>query len=1357
MQLSVRSTEIDNDIFSSSGSEDDSGDEDYCDASVPRRRNGRPVQERRVREDTSEVHVTSRLFEIVIMRRHAKLSTCIQRVLLNISSDERYMAIADILSFICECSGFHHSSISPEVVDSCDSIGKLTIVDLGKEPKSGDHSATRESPFGHFESNVPNGSEGKASILTPTTKDKSKSSGVHSGIPSSEQEFNYDNFGWWSLRDMFTSLPNTVSYTEIVKQCSNASEAKANDDEDSLFFPDAGRAISDRQTRCLANKFLNLCQDRVKRLTSALDAQDGWTIGLGKRNTAFLRYKEFFQQLAFETEEPFLGDLLHSLQWIFALSMIGFRVVRQFALIACNEVISSLLVKMNTLSKNERVFTRQLQVEVEMDQRTHERVHARDPGATVSCSKSTVELYKKLILSQLGQSAILRFIKCVYCVNFTSKLQDVLTDIRVCCAFAIGTNVMLCPVIFSKPSYVDFVYRILPSTDDCTRLLLLRYLSMVERRLSEEELGILLSLHASCLRDGMATCSETIEAILLRDVHLNYDHSVVFNHRNEKSFLPVINSLSRGNNSTLAVLIASIFLPSMAIRNFSLVLQVRTDDLRSKYRNILSPHPDVLGRQNTLTISENSPVNAENFNRCFKELSKLISTVDPKDNFVMNLISSLWDHSDIFSDVGRTVRFLCQGGDVSTVKGRLHESCQELLLNIALASFEHLLSNADGPKDAQFEAVSTVASHAPMLLRMYRASMPHMKTALQLIEQVTSQLQLRDIPATPGLIPSLREALTHLVESGESGEEALDALRLAVRCLYNLYRGNESAKSHVSELYKMVSERMSSSDDPGLATLHCAMMLLHYLPMEMDVAITLIGVIRRNLESPTVDDRMLWCAIGYVLFEAELYKCVRTSQSSVNAIFSTLRDSLLRSIALLVREARSDFRMFVCFCSMVSLVQISALVNGLDELPDCVELEIFNVLDHFYQRVRPIRMRTLAACPLTPGVLETHNKGITVADVFISGYDEDNFILNPLSSVMCLVGLFTKALSARLYCSGASILLVLQLLSSTPAISETSGVYLRFVANFDDQILLALLLATMIGLYESSARGLAGQVCRRFVERVLNKQDGIVVDHKKLRLDRLIVSAVRYALQAPSNWDFLTVVIDFGTLLKHHGSTFNKAALQGHIATLLASMNPPSALRDKVVKLLNAFGITPVKRKGNLVSMTEIDDMDRCVNIIRGKSSYIDFVRVSGGSGRRKNRHRVTSTGVVKRHKTDKLGERSVTSDTRASSADSRETCAEVSPVVTRTFTKSQLLYPPSVGMVRSRNPSNVPLERDSLEVGYLELDHIPIPVTTQDPATPQGSTGTSLTEHSFGLRSSNSEDLASLSSSVLSPLVLHL
>ncbi|GFE54681.1 hypothetical protein BaOVIS_020850 [Babesia ovis] len=1346
MSVSLESRQLDDNIVFSAS---DSDDEDYTDSSSPLRRKVRPSGELHVHEDRSSTHLTSRLFEIVIMRRHAKLSTCLQRLLLTLGSNERHMAIADILSFICECAGFRHSSISPNIIAS--PFGDDNSLGLGKaRRKPGRKNKPKpditESPFHTvLDSTTPSSA---SDSVGGTTEEATTVPGSTAG------NFSYNSFNWTSFLEMFSQLPTSATYDEIVKHTCARPEDAIDQSDSLLYLPEIGYKTANILPKCLSSKFLNLCLERVDGLTSALHTQDGWTIGFGKKNVAFLRFKEFFQQLVLEAEASSVGDLLHALQWIFALSLIGFRAVRQYAFIACNEIVASLLVKLNALSKNERVFKRQLEVELEMDQRTHERVHGRSTKVSLNVSKSSIEVYKKLLLAQRGQNAINAFVKCVFCVNFSTKLQDVLLDIRVSAAFSLVSNLLLCPKIFSETPYIHFVYHQLPTTDETTRLLLLRYLAMVDRRINEEQFGILLSVHAASMRDNMAKCCDAIEALFLRDIHQNFDCSVVAAHKNDKDFMALVNSLSRTSSTTLCVLVASLYMPSVRVSNYTTAFQASTDDLRSKYRNLLIPHPAVVGLQQTLRIHEDNLNDHEMFNRCFVELNNISTSVDNKNAFVSNMVVGLWHYNRVFTNVGNIIRYICQAGDIDVLSINIDETGQEMLLHMALASLEHMFNVQDedtGFRDLQLDAVSAVTTHGALLLRLFQASRVHTRIVLNLLEIATAQLQRTGLPVATGLIGAVKECITQIISNMDQSEFTIDSLRLGIRVMYNVYTDEEESRLNVSELYNMLCGRMHNPQEANVVTLHCIITLLHYLPLEIESSLSLSVLIRRNLESLPDKNHLLWCGIGFVLFESELYKCVKTSRTSVDPAFCDLRDSILRAISGIINSAASDCIRFVCFSSIAALVQISALVN-LEDIPEGVDADLYRVMHYFLVQVRQVHARSMAS---NGKIVSSpiYKKGITISDVFINGNTEAHFRHNCLESLLCLNNMFMRSLSARLYCSGASVLLFLQLLSGCQAVCDQAGNYIRFLANFDEQILISLLLAALFGLYESNSRPLTAELGRRFVQQLVVKQD-VLVDHTKLNVDKLFIAILRYGVHAPSNWDFLPDCADLIKMLKHHGCVFNKQRIEAQIQPLVAALEPHTDIYQKASDFFEIVGINNQCRITNATE--DLEDIDRCVQIIRSKSTYLQFDAVIDTFGRRKpGKPKVVKRPRVKQH------ERTTTADTRASSEDSSNAQMELSPVLMRTFTKSHMnAYPPSVGILQQPSTdTEVPYQtlsgsHGSLDLDYMEFDQMSVP-KTNSAMLPVDPMATPTSEDSSGMRSTPNDAIDSYSSSVMSPLML--
>ncbi|KAK1442779.1 hypothetical protein BgAZ_302970 [Babesia gibsoni] len=1313
---------------------DDSDDEDYVAGTGQSQETKKLMQQLRVRNVDDETHVTSKLFETVIMRKHATLSTCIQRLYLTLTSGEPYVAIADVLSFVCECAGFRQSSIKPELLESFDkpkgsrgeaglNKGKAALSDddnlnegdpsaqkngvnrrKGKLRKPSPLSISSYSDNGDTEEAARRESRNGGKNLARGGVDSMDEDGERSGFSSSHKpipEISYDVFDWWYFRNTFASLPTEAVLSDIIEQSKTFMDPYKFDKDDSVILPDVKELLKNKQPKCIATKFTQLCMDRVKHMNTALEAQDGWTIGFGRRNSAFLRFKEFFQQLVLDAESKYLGELLFLLQWVLALSLNGFRAIRQFAHITCVEMVSSLMVKLEMLTKQKRVFSKQLQVEIELDQRTHERIHGKGSHLSSKVSKSTLELYKKLLLAQRGQVSIVRFLKCIYNVNVASKLRDVLVDIRITTIFSLSEYVLLNPIIFSDHHYLDLAYRLLPASDEVSRLLLLRFISLVDTKLTAEHLGILVVLHESCCDLGLTECCNIIESILLKDLHQSYEGSVVRKHCNEKGFLSIVKTLEKGTNHTLSVLISSVFLPSVQIDGFSLVFLIKTDDLPSKYRNMLIPHPEVAGQKKLINISDSSKGTMD-FTKCISELAKLLTQLNPQVSFTGNLISSIWKYSKAFSDVEDTIRLLCQGGDVTSLDARLDEERQKLLLYIAIASVERSTDNSGEISDKQKEAVKSVISYAPILLRLYKANQTHARAALQLISMATLLFSKAKIPLDKTVVTSLADTIIHLMETDSNSESSIDCMRLAVRCMYNLYSFSEETKKNVKRIYNMALPQLENEGDAMIITLHCVLNMLHYFPLELEMRSETIDAISRKIEANENTDRMLWCALGYVLYEAEIYKCIKKSQQ-LDPELSKFGGSLLGSLAAHVNTAVDDFQFFAGFCSMVSLVQISSLVNALEDIPEGVEQEMYNILHHFLVLAYTGSSKIPTSNATSPVYLENNKKGITVADVFITGHNNTNFVLNPLESVLCLIGLFTKVLFPRLYCSGVSVLILLQLTSSFSPIASAAGVYLRFLVNYDPHISSSLMLYDLIGLYESNSRELLHELCERFIDSILSKNSNIAVDPKKTNIDQMIVAGVQYALQCPSNWEFLDTMIELLRFFMNSGGIVNGTFMRTHIGQLISNSEPPMDVLEKLWHILNIIGMSQDDvGKKSASSRKDPDGVNRCLNIIRRLAKYVDFSELTKVTTTKKQQQTPSSTCIVKRKRNAVTAQ--VTSEDYHSEYNTSESgMLEVSPIVVRTFTKSHFKeLPPSIGMKNANSPSSTQL---SLDLSQISAD----------------------------------------------------
>ncbi|EDO06322.1 STAG domain family protein [Babesia bovis T2Bo] len=1246
MKSNVQSLKGDCDIVSSPSDSDDSNDEDYSDVPVSRKVKPRPFVERRVKEDHSSSHITSRLFEIVIMHRHAKLSTCLQRIWLTISSAQRYTGIADILSFICECAGFKHSSISPESLLSKN--GTEPSISSSRLPLPEEGNAESRSPLDLYSDPDTNQVPGESS-RTDTTN-----------ILDMLTDFNWDTF-----RLMLADLPRNATFAELQHCCL---------DKDVPYY-DLNTLVglpNSTSSNGIPNKFQSLCLSRVRHLAMSLEVHGGWTIGFGRNNAAYVRFKEFFYQLVLDSDESVIGDLIYLCQWILALSLIGFRVIRQYAHIAAMELVNGLLVKLNTLCTNERVLKRQLQVEIEMDQRSHERKYGSCNPSVVP-SKSSLEIYKKLVLAQRAQILVSSFIQAIYGVHITSKQWDVLVDIRIASAFGLCSHLLLCPRIFAREPYISFVYSQLPRCDPDTRLMLLQYLLLAGHNISEEQLGILIGVHNISMRDGCYQVCEYIELLLLGDIHCGHGQSVVSGHKHDSQLQALLNTLSRGPCAPLAVLVASLYIPALPIHNFCIPLRVSAGSLRSRYRNIL--FTKVQGTEKAIKINDPESKDPGIFSKCMAQLISYTKSIPNRNAFGSNLVVSLWNHNTVFSRVSNVLDYICAAGDVSVNSVTLDEGIQEMLLNIARSSLEHVLSLDNGPEDVRMDAVGSVINHGEALLKLFKASVQHVTIVLQMIESASGMAQSCGIPVPGIFIGAIKDMILHIVFKVQD-DTAVDAIRYGVRSLYNLGFIAET-KAHVSSLYDLLSERSCRLSESCVTTLHCILILLHYLPLELESALSLISVVRCQLECPLGSDRLLWCGIGYVLFEAALYKSLRSGNKTLDDAYIALRNSLLTALASLVGPSSTDYINVVAFTSMATLIQVSALVVNTGPLPGGIATAMYDVIHAFLVKLNKSSSRgPLNSLP---------KKGITVSDVFVNGMTDKQYTISPVDALYCLGGLFTKVLSRDLYCSGVSILLSLQLVSSHELLSDMGTTFIRFVSQFDRCISIYILLATMIGLYESDSRYMIPRFSTNFTQAL----DGMV-DPQKLDVDLFCYMAVRYSLHSPGNWDFLLESSKVAKELKGRQKSVT-TVFKKSMVDIISKVELEPDLRDRLKHFFSAVDL-PDKIISTRSVMSDAEHItstiDNSLGIVRSLQGNIDFNAVGGLV----HVKRATGPSVKRKHV------ESVTPKYH----DSSVTYPDNSPVVVRTFTNSLVnVTLASIGMKRNDrlSVSEVPLSSVDLDI----------------------------------------------------------
>ncbi|UKK02515.2 hypothetical protein MACK_002608 [Theileria orientalis] len=392
-------------------------------------------------EDNLSPPSTSRLFQIVIARKHARLSSCLQRTYLSLLSDDKFVTIAEVLSFICECAGF-----KPNLVN-------------------------------------------RKYLNTNSEKRDIESEKVNYDIT-------VENFGWNSFRNCYLSLPSSVSYEDVLKY-RDKSEA-----EDETIY---GKDINIDEGDSISSLFYNMCNYRIKNLTKMFDGKEGWMIDFG--SVGFVRFCEFFNELVLQAEIQYFKDLLELIQWVFVLSLCPYRPIRLLTCVACNEMISSLLVKLDTLKKDQVVLKKQLLVEAELDK----RMSGRLGGGTVSLSGSTLELYKRLSLVNITCRVTSAFVKTAFYINYSSKLFDVFHDIRMLTSYYLVVHYLINPLIYEHPLYVELVGRFILNQDD-NLVLLLKYLLVYRGKISHKVVDKLLTIYPS----ARGEVNHLIEFILLK-------------------------------------------------------------------------------------------------------------------------------------------------------------------------------------------------------------------------------------------------------------------------------------------------------------------------------------------------------------------------------------------------------------------------------------------------------------------------------------------------------------------------------------------------------------------------------------------------------------------------------------------------------------------------------------------------------------------------------------------------------------------------------------------------------------------------------------------------------------------------
>ncbi|UKJ89516.2 hypothetical protein MACJ_002767 [Theileria orientalis] len=410
-------------------------------SSVSRQTKRKLAVKSETKDDNLSPPNTSRLFQIVIARKHARLSSCLQRTYLSLLSDDKFVTIAEVLSFICECAGF-----KPNLVN-------------------------------------------RRYLNTNSEKSDSDSETANSDIT-------LENFGWDSFRNCYSSLPSSVSYEDVLRY-----RDKPEPDDHAIY----GKDINIEDCDSISSLFYNMCNYRIKNLTRMFDGKEGWMIDFG--SVGFVRFCEFFNELVLQAEIQYFKDLLDLIQWVFVLSLCPYRPIRLLSCVACNEMISSLLAKVDTLKKDQVVLKKQLLVEAELDKRTSGRLGR----GTVSLSGSTLELYKRLSLVNITCRVATAFVKASFYINYSSKLFDVFHDIRMLTSYYLVVHYLMNPRIYEHPLYVELVGMFILNQDD-NLVLLLKYLLVYGGKIAKRLVDKLLTIYPNSRRE----VNQLVEFILLK-------------------------------------------------------------------------------------------------------------------------------------------------------------------------------------------------------------------------------------------------------------------------------------------------------------------------------------------------------------------------------------------------------------------------------------------------------------------------------------------------------------------------------------------------------------------------------------------------------------------------------------------------------------------------------------------------------------------------------------------------------------------------------------------------------------------------------------------------------------------------
>uniref|UniRef100_A0A3B0N2W2 Uncharacterized protein n=1 Tax=Theileria annulata TaxID=5874 RepID=A0A3B0N2W2_THEAN len=453
--------------------------------------------------------VASRLFEIIIGRKHARLSSCLQRIYLSLASEDKYVTIAEILSFIIECAGFTPNLVHYSFVDN-----------------SSPNKSTAESK---------------------------------------EQE-------WDMFKNLYNNLPNKVNFDQINKLTS--------EDNPNYQFEDSevyGTSINFENGNSLSHKFYTVCNRRMKSLNKKLEYKEGWMIDFG--SVGFHRFCEFFNELILQIELQYFQHIVTLVEYVFVLSTCQYRGIRLLSTVACNELIKSMLLKLDVLKKDQVVLRKQLLVESDLDKRAASRL-----GGDLTISNSTIELYKRVNLVNITCSTVLNMVKTSFYLNYSAKSFDIVADLRVISAYYLVVHSIINPELYSHPIFMELVTSLLGNMDDNLPLLL-KFILINGTTLYEKIIERVLRIYPSENNE----VNQLIEFVHVKHVtsHISdkLDISDRFDINPEMDDEKVYNKIVNTNNKYIGCIYLLKEIPNFKIK---LEFDLNLTNVKSKYQNLFN-------------------------------------------------------------------------------------------------------------------------------------------------------------------------------------------------------------------------------------------------------------------------------------------------------------------------------------------------------------------------------------------------------------------------------------------------------------------------------------------------------------------------------------------------------------------------------------------------------------------------------------------------------------------------------------------------------------------------------------------------------------------------------------------------